>query len=63
VARNQLSVQRLEGVVADQQIVAPYDGVVMTTRLHAGQSADAFVAQFTVGDPSEVVIQVASTQE
>lgn len=63
VARSQLAVQRLQGVVADEQIVAPYDCVVMVARAQAGQSADAFSVQFTVGDPSQLVVQVASTSD
>jgi multidrug efflux pump subunit AcrA (membrane-fusion protein) len=63
VARSQLAVQRLQGIVADEQIVAPYDCVVMESRAKAGQSADAFSVQFTVGDPSQLVVQVASTTD
>jgi multidrug efflux pump subunit AcrA (membrane-fusion protein) len=63
VQRSKLAVERLEALVAEMRIVAPYDCVIMRNRLRAGQSADAFVAQITVGDPSEMVVQVARTQE
>jgi multidrug efflux pump subunit AcrA (membrane-fusion protein) len=63
VQRSTLSVQRLEGLVAERRILAPYDCVIMRNRLRAGQSADAFVAQITVGSPNELVVHTARTQE
>jgi multidrug efflux pump subunit AcrA (membrane-fusion protein) len=63
IQRSTLSVQSLERQVAERRIIAPYDCVIMRNRLRSGQSADAFVAQITVGDPSALIVQAARTQE
>jgi multidrug efflux pump subunit AcrA (membrane-fusion protein) len=63
VQRNKLSVARLEEQVAERRIVAPYDCIIMKGRLREGQSADAFTAQFTVGDPSQLVVSSARTTD
>jgi HlyD family secretion protein len=63
VQRNKLAVTRLEGQVADRRIVAPYNCIIMKGRLREGQSADAFTAQFTVGDPSQLVVASPRTAD
>ena len=57
VKRSELSVQRLEGLLAERQIVAPYDGVVLRSIIRPGQQVDAFYVVITVGDPSELIIR------
>jgi multidrug efflux pump subunit AcrA (membrane-fusion protein) len=57
VKRSELAVQRLEGLVAERQIVAPYDGVVLKSVVRPGQQVDAFYVVLTIGDPSELIIR------
>jgi multidrug efflux pump subunit AcrA (membrane-fusion protein) len=57
VKRSELAVSRLEGLIAERQIVAPYDGLVLKTSVRAGQQVDGYVSAFTVGDPTDMVIR------
>ena len=57
VKRSQLSVERLEGLLAERQIVAPFDCVVLRSSMRPGQQVDAFSVAFVVGDPGELVIR------
>ncbi len=57
VKRSQLAVDRLNGLIADRQIIAPYDGVVLKTTIRSGVQQDAFNIAFTVGNPSTMVVQ------
>lgn len=57
VKRSQLAVDRLNGLIAERQIIAPYDGVVLKSTIRAGMQQDAFNISFTVGDPSTMVVQ------
>jgi multidrug efflux pump subunit AcrA (membrane-fusion protein) len=57
VQRNKLSVGRLEGLLAERRIVAPYDGTIIKNLCTLGKQADAFVVQFIIGDPSQLVIR------
>lgn len=57
VKRSELAVQRLEGLLAERQIVAPYDCIVLRTVIRPGQQVDAFYVVITVGDPSELLIR------
>ena len=57
VKRSQLSVERLEGLLAERQIVAPFDCVVLRSSMRPGQQVDAFSVAFVVGDPAELVIR------
>ena len=57
VKRSELAVQRLEGLLAERQIIAPYDCVVLRVSVRAGQQLDAFFPAFQVGDPSDLIIR------
>ncbi len=57
VKRSQLAVDRLNGLIAERQIVAPYDGVVLKSTIRSGAQQDAFNIAFTVGDPTTMVAQ------
>jgi multidrug efflux pump subunit AcrA (membrane-fusion protein) len=58
VTRSELAVKRLESLIQERQIFAPYDGVVLRSNIRPGQQVDAFENIFTVGDPTEQVIAV-----
>ena len=57
VERNQLAVERLEALIAERQIVAPFDGIVLKSTLRPGREVDAYDEVITVGDPTEMVIR------
>ncbi len=57
VKRNELSVQRLQGLIAERQIIAPYDCVVLTSSVRPGQQVEAFFSSFVVGDPSRLIVR------
>ncbi len=57
VKRSQLSVERLEGLVSERQIVAPFDCVVLRSSMRPGQDVNAFNVAFVVGDPTNLVIR------
>jgi multidrug efflux pump subunit AcrA (membrane-fusion protein) len=59
VKRSQLSVERIEGLLGDRQIIAPYDGMILRSSLRAGQQVDAYFGSFLVGDPTTLVIRSA----
>ncbi len=58
VDSSQLSVDRLERLITERQITAPYDGIVLTSYIKAGTDVDAFSTAFIVGDPSNLVIRI-----
>jgi hypothetical protein len=60
VKRSQLAVDRLSGLINERQIVAPYDCIVMRAMIRAGQSVDAYMPAFVVGDPAELVVRTPS---
>jgi HlyD family secretion protein len=57
VKRSELAVQRLEGLVSERQIVAPYDCIVLKSVIRPGQQVDAFYTVFNVGDPTEMIVR------
>lgn len=57
VKRSELAVQRLEALIAERQILAPYDGTVLRVSIRAGQQVDGYVSAFTVGDPTNMVVR------
>ena len=57
VERSQLAVERLEALIAERQIIAPFDGIVLRTTLRPGQQVDAYDEVITVGDPTELVVR------
>lgn len=66
VERAQLTVERLEAQLAERQIFAPFDGIVLqhTRRfIRPGDQMQAFKVAFVVGDPTELVIGVRRAQE
>lgn len=63
VKRSQLSVDRLNGLVAERQIVAPFDCVVLRSSVRPGQQVEAFNVSFVVGDPTNLVIRTAENSE
>jgi len=57
VKRNELSLQRLESLLAERQVVAPYDGIIMSVSVRPGQSIDAYAEAFSMGDPNKLVVR------
>jgi HlyD family secretion protein len=57
VRRNELTVQRLEALLSERQIVAPYDCVVLRVNIRPGQSVEAYANAIDVGDPTELVVR------
>ena len=57
VDRTQLAVTRLESLIADQRIIAPYDCIILKSSANPGVNAEAFDSMFLVGDPSDLVIR------
>jgi multidrug efflux pump subunit AcrA (membrane-fusion protein) len=63
VLRNQMSVDRLERMVEERQLIAPYDGVVMYMNLNPGNQATAYSQAALVGDPTSLVVRTAFDYE
>ncbi len=63
VKRSQLAVERLEKLLAERQIIAPFDGIVLRSIIRPGQSVDAFFTSFIVGDPTDLVVRVQYDSE
>jgi multidrug efflux pump subunit AcrA (membrane-fusion protein) len=59
VKRSELAVQRLESLISERQIIAPYDGILLRSTIRSGQQVEAYQAALTIGDPTLQVIQVA----
>jgi multidrug efflux pump subunit AcrA (membrane-fusion protein) len=57
VERSQLAVQRLEKLISERQILAPYDCQVLRSLARPGTQVDAFSTMFVVGDPSNLVVR------
>lgn len=57
VKRAELSLERLKGLLAERQIVAPYDCIVLRSTVRPGQQSDAYMPAFVVGDPAELVVR------
>ena len=57
VKRNQNTVDSLNRLVAERQLIAPYDGIVLSMPIIPGTQATAFAAAAVVGDPSHLVVQ------
>jgi HlyD family secretion protein len=58
VTRNQNAVDTLNRLIAERQLIAPYDGIVMVMGLIPGLQATAFATAALVGDPTQMVVQV-----
>ena len=59
VKRNQLSVDRLERLVAERQVIAPYDGIVLFCPFIPGNPAEAYNNAILLGDPTNLVVQIS----
>jgi HlyD family secretion protein len=57
VERQKLVVTRLESLLSDRQITAPYDGVILRVTFQEGKQVTAFNPAIEIGDPSELVIR------
>jgi multidrug efflux pump subunit AcrA (membrane-fusion protein) len=57
VQRNQLSVQRLESLLSEHQIRAPYDGIILEVDLREGKNQDGYQPVIDIGDPSDLVVR------
>ena len=58
VQHNQSTVDSLNRLVAERQLFAPYDGIVLVNRLIPGLQATAFATAMVVGDLGDIVVQV-----
>jgi multidrug efflux pump subunit AcrA (membrane-fusion protein) len=63
VERNQLTVQRLEQLVEERQIIAPYDGIILDSYRSNGTNVDAFAPVLLIGDTSRLLIRIGFDQE
>lgn len=57
VKRSELAVQRMEALLGERQIVAPYDAVVLRVSARPGQQVEAYFTAFVLGDPAELVVR------
>jgi multidrug efflux pump subunit AcrA (membrane-fusion protein) len=57
VKRAELAVQRMEALLRERQIVAPYDAVVLRASIRPGQQVEAYFVAFVIGDPTELVVR------
>lgn len=63
VRRKELSVDRLERLVAERQIIAPFDGIVLKNNLFEGSEIEAFAPAILLGDPQTLVIRTPIDSE
>jgi multidrug efflux pump subunit AcrA (membrane-fusion protein) len=66
VERAQLTVERLEAQIAERQIIAPYDCIVLQPPrppIQPGNQVQAFEPVFVVGDPTDLVIGTRRLQD
>ena len=59
--RAQLTVERLEAQLADAQIVAPFDGLVLSRRLTEGRMVDAYNPVMSVAEPTGLEVSADLT--
>lgn len=57
VKRAELAVARMQAMVNERQIVAPYDGIVLRASIRPGQQVEAYYSAFLVGDPAELLVR------
>lgn len=57
VKRSELAVQRLESLLAERQIIAPYDGIILEVKLKEGQNVEGYREVIEIGDPSDLVVR------
>lgn len=63
VDRNQITVKRLEALIDERRVYAPYDGIVLRTSIRPGIQINAFDTVFKVGDPTELVVRTTLDYE
>ncbi len=63
VKRNQLAVDRLERLVSERQIIAPYDGIILDSFYSPASNVEAFLPVLMVGDPSRLLLRISFDQE
>jgi multidrug efflux pump subunit AcrA (membrane-fusion protein) len=56
VTRTLLSLQRLQAQLDDARIVAPFDGVILSTSIIAGSQVQGYKAAMSIADPTELEI-------
>jgi multidrug efflux pump subunit AcrA (membrane-fusion protein) len=57
VDRSQISVTRLEGLISERRIYAPYDCIILRTSVRPGLQVNSFDTVFKIGDPAELVVR------
>ena len=57
VDRQKLAIQRLEALLAERQITALYNGIVLRVMIQAGKQVNAFNPAIEIGDPTELVMR------
>lgn len=63
VDRTRLAVTRLESLIADRRIIAPYDCIIIKSSANPGVNAQAFNTMFLVGDPTDLVVRAQYNYE
>jgi len=63
VRRKELSVERLERLVTERQIIAPFDGVILKNNLYEGSEIEAFAPAILIGDPDSLVVRIPVNTE
>lgn len=56
VEKARLDVQRLQGLIEDARLVAPFEGRVLSLSIHEGSLATAFKSVLVLGDPGALEI-------
>lgn len=63
VRRSELALERLRTLLAERQVIAPYDAIVLRTTVRAGQQSEAYLPAVVVGDPTELVVRTQVDRE
>jgi len=61
VTRTLLSLQRLEAQLDDARIIAPFDGVILSTNIIAGSQVQGYKTVMSIADPTELEIMADLT--
>jgi RND family efflux transporter MFP subunit len=61
VTRTLLSLQRLQAQLDDARIVAPFDGVILSTSIIAGSQVQGYKTAMSIADPTELEIMADLT--
>jgi multidrug efflux pump subunit AcrA (membrane-fusion protein) len=63
VDRNQITVKRLEALIDERRVYAPYDSIILRTSIRPGIQINAFDIVFKVGDPAELIVRTGLDYE